>query len=186
MGRGCWAGPLVAAAVILPKNFTLEDGPVKSKLQLRDSKVLSRKQRETLSEILQDQALAIGLGWVWPVAIDASGITAAVKGAMAEALAAIKIPYSDIIIDGHINFLSEQPNTQAIIRADDSVAAVSAASIIAKVARDNYMASIAKDYPGYDFERHVGYGTAAHIDALKRLGVTPIHRRSYKPIAALL
>lgn len=176
VGRGCWAGPLVAAAVILAK-------PIPG---LRDSKKLSAAQREKLAEIIKEEAVAIGIGWVWPNAIDTSGITSAVKGAMQAALAEITAEYDEVIIDGNFNFLAEAKNSQPVIKADDLFPCVSAASIIAKVARDSYMQEIAGQYPGYDFEKHVGYGTAAHIAALKLLGVTDIHRKSYKPIQALL
>ncbi len=201
VGRGCWAGPLVAGAVILPSNFRLEVGPLdsierdesasrgrtsRSVLELRDSKKLSKKQRETLAVLIQEQALAIGIGWVWPEAIDTGGITQAVKMAMQQALAAIQVEYDDIIVDGNINYFVDNPKARAVIRADDIFPSVSAASIVAKVARDAYMAEAAEKYPGYAFEKHVGYGTAAHIAALKLHGVSDIHRQSYKPIQVLL
>lgn len=173
VGRGCWAGPLVAGAVILT---TPIDG-------LRDSKKLSKLQREKLAAIIQNEAVAIGLGWVWPEDIDAWGISLSVRRAMEQALHAIRTPYEAVIIDGNINYLPEEAKARAVIRADDSVPAVSAASIMAKVARDTYMAQKAAiDYPQYGFDRHVGYGTALHIAALKDYGVTPLHRTSYKPI----
>lgn len=186
VGRGCWAGPLVAGAVILPPNFNLEDGPLGRHLRLRDSKKLSKKQRELLAEIIHNEALAVGLGWVWPEAIDISGISTAVKRAMEEALAAVNCEYDELIVDGNINYFSDNPKAKAIIKADDIYPSVSAASIIAKVARDNYMAEAAAHYPGYGFDQHVGYGTAIHIEALKKLGVSDIHRRNYKPIRAIL
>jgi ribonuclease HII len=187
VGRGCWAGPLVAAAVILPSDFSLEDCPLK----LRDSKKLSKKQREIAAQWVQEGALAVGLGWVWPVDIDSGGITRAVKRAMRQALAAIQIPYDEVIIDGNINYLenvrgSTSHKIRAVVKADDLVPAVSAASIVAKVARDKYMAELGEKYAGYGFDKHVGYGTAAHIAALQKFGVSDIHRRSFKPIAALL
>ena len=177
VGRGCWAGPLVAGAVILPENIILK---------LRDSKKLSKGQREVLAPAINTTATAVGLGWVWPAEIDEHGITWAVKTAMERALAEIRAEYDEIIIDGNINYMSPDPKAKAVIKADDSVSAVSAASIVAKVARDTYMTKIAEEYPGYGFEDHVGYGTAVHIAALKRLGVSNIHRQSYKPIRTLL
>jgi ribonuclease HII len=182
VGRGCWAGPLVAAAVALKQ-------PIPG---LKDSKKLSKVQREKLAKVIESEALAIGIGWVWPEAIDTGGISQAVKAAMLEAVQMIKIDFDEAIIDGNINYLngltgpSYYGKTRAIVRADDLFPSVSAASIIAKVARDNYMAEAALKYPGYGFEAHVGYGTAAHIAALRKLGVTDIHRQSYKPIRALL
>jgi ribonuclease HII len=184
VGRGCWAGPLVAAAVALRE-------PIPG---LKDSKKLSKLQREKLAKIIEKEALAIGIGWVWPEAIDTGGISEAVKRAMAEALAAIEIKYDEVIIDGNIDYFADHSligrtyygKTRAVVRADDLFPSVSAASIIAKVARDRYMAEAGLKYPGYGFEAHVGYGTPVHIAALQKLGVTNIHRQSYKPIRVLL
>ena len=176
VGRGCWAGPLVAGAVLLARPI---DG-------LKDSKKLSKKQRERLSKIILAEAEAYGLGWVWPNEIDQLGLTAAVELAMRRAVEQITADYDELIIDGNYNFFPEEPRAKAIIKADDLVPAVSAASIIAKVARDNYMEELAVQYPEYGFEKHVGYGTALHIERLKLHGVSDQHRRSYKPIQALL
>jgi ribonuclease HII len=173
VGRGCWAGPLVACAVIL-------SSPI---VGLRDSKKLSKLRREKLAAIIQDEAVAIGLGWVWPKDIDKYGISISVKMAMRQALTAIQIQYDEVIIDGNINYLPDEPKARALIKADDIVPAASAASIIAKVARDEYMTTIAaKKFPEYIFEKHVGYGTALHIQKLADYGVTEIHRKSYKPV----
>lgn len=176
VGRGCWAGPLVAGAVLL-------DVPIEG---LKDSKKLSKKQRESMAQLIQTQAMAIGLGWVDAATIDRVGITTAVKWAMERALEQIKADYESVIIDGHLNFLEHLPKTQAMVRADDRVPAVSAASIIAKVARDAYMADIAHKYPRYGFDQHVGYGTALHLERLKLHGVSELHRKSFKPIKSLL
>jgi ribonuclease HII len=159
---------------------------------LRDSKKMTKKQREETAHFIRKEALAIGIGWVWPEAIDSGGISEAVETAMEEAVKAIQIEYDEVIIDGNINYLnhligpSYYGKIRTLVRADDSVPAVSAASIIAKVARDNYMADIAGTYPGFGFEAHVGYGTVVHMEALQTLGVTDIHRKSFKPIQALL
>ena len=184
VGRGCWAGPLVAGAVVLPANFTLAD----TSIILRDSKKLSSAQREKASIWIKANALAFGLGWVDPAEIDALGLSQGVQLAFTRAFAEVKLqlPYDEVIIDGNINYFPEDPKARAVVRADDIFPCVSAASIIAKVSRDNYMAEIASKYSGYGFEKHVGYGTAAHIAALKELGVSDIHRRSYKPVRALL
>ena len=186
VGRGCWAGPLVAAAVILRR-------PVPG---LRDSKKLSPWRRTELAAAISEAAVGIGVGWVWPEAIDNSGISISVKRAMVEALSELKAAleetrktpfYDEIVIDGNINYLSDEPKTRALIKADDLVPAASAASIIAKVARDAYMAEVAHaSYPEYGFARHVGYGTPQHIAALASYGVTPLHRKSYKPIRQLM
>jgi ribonuclease HII len=180
VGRGCWAGPLVAAAVVLSPKRPIEG--------LNDSKKLSLAQRLRLATIIETEAVAFGIGWVWPEAIDISGITAAVKSAMEQAIMAIyPDTYSHIVIDGNYNFLPAYPNVSTVVGADGTVAEASAASIIAKVARDRYMSeTAAQKYPEYGFDRHVGYGTAQHMQALAAHGVTPIHRRSFKPIRAYL
>jgi len=175
VGRGCWAGPLVAGAVILA-------GPIPG---LADSKKLSKKQREKLAAEIEVEALAIGIGWVTAQELDESGMTWAVATAMKRALAEIRVEFDEVIIDGNINYLSEDIRTQAVIKADATIPAVSAASIVAKVARDKYMSTLGSAYAGYEFEKHVGYGTAAHVAALQKLGICDLHRRSFKPIKAL-
>lgn len=176
VGRGCWAGPLVAGAVLLDEPIT----------GLRDSKQLSKRQREILAAEINLQAIAAGLGWVRPEEVDALGLTEAVRLAMERAISQIKAVYDELIIDGSYNFFPNNLKARAIIKADATVPAVSAASIIAKVARDDYMTKIAEQYPHYAFEKHVGYGTALHLEQLKLHGVSDIHRKSYKPIKALL
>jgi len=176
VGRGCLAGPLVAGAVILRRRIP----------GLADSKKQTRAQREVLDVKIRRQAIAFGLGWVTPEELDRVGLTEAVRLAMQRAMAEITVPYEEIIIDGNYNYLREFPGSQCLIKADDKVAAVSAASIIAKVARDNYMREMALTYPLYQFENHVGYGTASHIAALEANGVCDLHRKSFAPIRALL
>lgn len=176
VGRGCWAGPLVAGAVILRE-------PISG---LKDSKKLSAKRREQLTTEIELLAEAIGLGWVWPEEIDKIGITESVRLAMERAVAQITNTFDMIIIDGNINYFPNDPRAVAIIKADDTVPSVSAASIVAKVARDNYMTEQSVLLPGYGFEKHVGYGTQLHRDALATHGVTSIHRMSYKPIQKLI
>lgn len=172
VGRGCLAGPLVAGAVVLGP-------PIPG---LRDSKKLTKKQREAFDTTIRASAIAFSLGWVMPAEIDTLGLTKAVRLAMQRALSAITAPYDSIIIDGNYNFLAAHPLSSTMVGADDLVPAVSAASIIAKVARDQWMAEAAPAYPGYAFERHVGYGTKAHIHALQTLGACELHRRSFKPV----
>lgn len=176
VGRGCWAGPVVAGAVALGE-------PIEG---LRDSKKLSKKRREELTLEIKEKTLAVGIGWVDAETIDRVGITIAVKMAMQDALDQIKINYDRVIIDGHINFLDNMPKTEALIKADDLVPAVSAASIVAKVARDDYMAEMSQTYPNYGFDSHVGYGTAVHSQALKDIGICKLHRKSFKPIKSMV
>lgn len=182
VGRGPLAGPLVVGAVILPS-----DKPEWVD-ELKDSKKLSAKKREKLSEAILKEASATGLGWVPASKIDEVGISEALKLATARAVKSVQelhAPFSQIVIDGKVNFLSltelgKYVNTMP--KADALVKEVSAASIIAKVARDHYMYEVGLKYPGYGFEKHVGYGTAAHIKAIYELGVCPEHRKSFEPI----
>lgn len=175
VGRGCWAGPLVVGAVILSKEL----------IGLTDSKALSISQRTRLSQLVHEQALVCSTGWVSPLEVDQLGLTAATTLAIERAIKEINV-YDEIIIDGSINFLPGNAKVTTLVKADALVPAVSAASIIAKVARDEYMAEQSLHYPEYGFESHVGYGTARHRQALIDHGVTPLHRMSYKPIKAIL
>lgn len=181
VGRGCWAGPLVAAAVVLGEPI---DG-------LRDSKKLSKKRREELAALIHEQAEAVGIGWATSVEVDDLGLTRAVQLAMLRAVKRVDSDYDEVIIDGNTNFFKnvvglKTDNIRTVVRADDTIPAVSAASIIAKVARDTHMAELSEEYPGYGFDSHVGYGTAEHRTALEKLGVCTEHRKSYRPIMELL
>jgi ribonuclease HII len=176
VGRGSWAGPLVAGAVILPT-----DGIA----GLSDSKKLTKVQREALDLQIRAQALTYGIGWVEAAEVDDYGLTAAVGLAMQRALAQLKVDYEEMIIDGNLNYFPDEPRAKAVIKADDSVPAVSAASIIAKVARDSYMSNIAHaKFPEYAFDKHVGYGTSLHQQMLKSYGICDIHRKSFRPVQA--
>jgi ribonuclease HII len=175
VGRGCWAGPLVAGAVILK-------GEVPG---LTDSKKLSKKRRGELDWLIRENA-EVGLGWVTPAEVDEVGLTEAVRLAMQRAVDELQGEYQEVIIDGNYNYLPHLRGSTAIIKADGTVPAVSAASIVAKVARDTYMEQLEEKYLPWQFDRHVGYGTAMHIAAIKEFGVSDIHRLSYKPIKAFL
>lgn len=176
VGRGPWAGPLVIGAVVL--GGVSIDG-------LTDSKKLSKKRREELDVIIREQATGYGLGWVHADEIDEVGLSEALRLATKRAVEQIKVPYHEIIIDGTINFLADTTKGQYVTtmkKADLLVPSVSAASIIAKVARDNYMAEQDAAYEGYKFASHVGYGTAVHRAAIEKHGVTPLHRLSFAPL----
>ena len=165
VGRGSWAGPLVAAAVLL-------NSPIEG---LTDSKLISAIKRSKLSDEILQTAGGYGIGWVTADEIDILGLTKSVSLAMQRA----------IIIDGNYNFLKEYENVETLIKADLLIPSVSAASIIAKVARDNFMADKSLVYPGYGFEKNVGYGTKQHLEALNKLGLTDIHRKSFKPMSSI-
>lgn len=169
VGRGAWAGPLVVGAVLL--GGTTIDG-------LTDSKLLTKKRREELDLEIRRRAVAIGLGWVSALHVDELGLTAALKLASRRALAHIRHEYKEIIIDGNISFIDD-PRVTLMKKADLLVPSVSAASIVAKVARDSYMKHLSKVFPQYKFHSHVGYGTASHRDAVHIHGLTPLHRRSW-------
>ncbi len=182
VGRGPWAGPLVVGACVLREKI---EG-------LTDSKKLSARRREELTKEIHKKAFC-GLGWIPAAEVDTLGLIASLH--KASRLAARQVrdsggKFSEIIIDGTINFLSDtalSPYVQTMPKADLLIEEVSAASIIAKVARDRYMTEVAaKDYPQYGFEKHVGYGTALHKQMIVKHGVCPEHRRSFKPIQAFL
>ncbi|MDO4399275.1 MAG: ribonuclease HII [Candidatus Saccharibacteria bacterium] len=185
VGRGPLAGPLVVGAVILPEE---EREWYK---ELRDSKKLSAKKREKLSDVIMAEA-AVGLGWVTNTELDEVGISEALKLATRRAVKTIQkfhVPFSQIIIDGKVNFLKGTPlegYVSVMIKADDLIREVSAASIVAKVARDKYMMKLAEKYPEYGFEKHMGYGTAFHREAIEEFGVCPEHRLSFEPCKSLM
>lgn len=190
VGRGPLAGPLVVGAVILPE---LDEGARPEWIEeLRDSKKLSAKKRKRLSAVILSEALATGLGWVSPMELDELGMTEALRVATRRAVKSVQTlhaPFSQIIIDGKVNFLSHTPLARYVstmVKADDLVKEVSAASIIAKVARDKYMMEAASRFSGYGFEKNAGYGTAAHMKAISEIGICPEHRRSFEPIRSMV
>lgn len=176
-GRGPWAGPLAVGAVVLG-GIEIEG--------LTDSKKLSKKRRTELDIIIREQAPATAVGMVSSVEIDELGLSESLRLATRRAVEQIRVPYHEIIIDGTVNFLKETSKgdyVTTMAKADLLIPSVSAASIIAKVARDNLMADYDNEYPGYGFSSHSGYGTAMHRAAIDKLGVTPIHRLSFAPLA---
>ena len=186
VGRGPLAGPLVVGAVILP-----EQKPDWVD-ELKDSKKLTAKKRNTLSEVILKEALATGLGWVSAEELDEVGVSEALKLATRRAVKSVQefhVPFSQIIIDGKVNFLSDTilgKYVSTLVKADNLIKEVSAASIIAKVARDRYMEETEKRFPGYGFDKNVGYGTKAHFEAIAKLGICPEHRLSYEPCKSLV
>ena len=177
VGRGPLAGPVVAAAVILPKDHTIEG--------LRDSKKISKKRRESLFPLIYEQAIDIGTGEVDVKTIDKINIREATFKAMKMALDDLSTIPDRALIDGHPLNDQSIPN-EGIIGGDDKVDSIKAASIIAKVTRDRIMKEYSIIFPEYGFENHSGYGTKFHIEALEKYRATPIHRRSFKPVKNLM
>lgn len=184
VGRGPLAGPLVVGAVVLP----MEEKEWYS--ELADSKKLTAKKRERLSELILTEA-AVGLGWVPNTELDEVGISEALKLATRRAVKAVQslhAPFSQIIIDGKVNFLADTSLSKyvsTVVKADSLIREVSAASIVAKVARDKYMCELAVKYPEYGFEKHMGYGTVLHRNVISKYGICPEHRRSFEPCKSL-
>ena len=176
-GRGCLAGPVVAAAVVLLPDCAIA--------KIDDSKKLSRTQREVLYEEIMAQALAVGIGQVEADEIDRLNILQASLKAMRLALEDLHTPPDRVLIDGHLPARSPYPE-QAIIDGDARSLSIAAASIVAKVHRDRLMCECDVRYPEYGFAAHKGYGSAAHLAALDAHGPCPLHRRSFGPVAALV
>lgn len=184
VGRGPWAGPLVVGVVIL--GGAEIDG-------LDDSKKLTKKRREALDVEIREKAAAWALGWVSAQELDEAGMSEALRLATRRAVEQIQaqcrqqnLAFSEIIIDGKVNFLrgtALEKFAMTMPKADGLIPSVSAASIVAKVARDQFMAEQAAVYPGYGFASNAGYGVAKHRAAIERLGVTPLHRLSFAPLA---
>ena len=178
-GRGPCAGPLVIASVILDDPFA----DVWS--EIRDSKEISEKKRETLFDVVMENAAAVSIIEVSPEEIDLRGVHAANLDGMRRAVNGLSITPAYVLTDGYAIEGLAVPNV-AVWKGDQVVTAISAASIIAKVTRDRIMREMDTIYPGYGFAGHKGYITAAHTAAIKELGVTAIHRKSFSNIAALL
>lgn len=171
-GRGCIAGPVYAAAVILPEDF--EDPG------LNDSKQLSRKERERLRSFIQGKALAWAVASSSPEEIDGINILQASILAMHRALDGLTLRPQHIIVDGNRFRPYGNIPYHCHIKGDGRFASIAAASILAKTSRDDYMREAAKRYPGYGWESNFGYPTAAHREAVERLGITPLHRKSFQ------
>lgn len=179
-GRGALAGPVVAAAVILP----LQNPEALAHLAaVNDSKQLSPQRRAALFAQITQYALCFGIGLEPATVIDEIGIAPATKRAMCTAVANLALPATYLLIDGNIRLLNLNLPQQAVIRGDGLSLSIAAASILAKVTRDRVMVALDAAYPPYGFARHKGYGTAFHRQAISQFGPCPIHRHSFTPIA---
>lgn len=174
VGRGCLAGPVYAAAVILPPRCRIRD--------LDDSKKLSPEKRDQVAARVRERALAWSVARAEVEEIDRVNILRATFLAMRRALELLSIPPTECWVDGNQDPGLGLP-VRLIVGGDGLEACIMAASVIAKVARDQEMARLCSEYPGYGFARHKGYGTPMHLEALRRLGPSPIHRRSFAPCA---
>lgn len=173
-GRGPWAGPVTAAAVILD--------PARPITGLTDSKKLTEAARDRLAPLIRERALAWAIAEASPEEIDRINIREATFLAMTRALAALSVAPESILIDGNALPKNLPAPARAIIKGDLTEPAISAASILAKTHRDARMKALCAQHPGYGFSQHKGYGTALHAEALARLGPCALHRRSFEPV----
>jgi len=176
VGRGPLAGPVVAAAVILPENCKIPG--------LNDSKKIPKSKHQAIYQAVLDQALSVGVGVKDNQVIDQVNIYEATKLAMLEAIQELDQQPQHLLIDA---MKLDLPISQtSIIKGDANSLSIAAASIVAKVTRDQMMAAYDQEYPGYDFGQNSGYGTTKHLEGLEKHGVTPIHRRSFEPIKSMI
>ncbi|CDO19137.1 Ribonuclease HII (RNase HII) [Streptococcus gallolyticus] len=179
VGRGPLAGPVVTACVILPKNCKIK--------HLNDSKKIPKKHHEEIYQEILARALGIGIGIVDNNVIDQINIYEATKVGMLQAIKQLKgeVTKPDYLLIDAMHLETSIPQ-QSLIKGDANSLSIAAASIVAKVTRDRMMADYANDYPGYAFEKNVGYGTKEHLEGLKKYGITPIHRKTFEPIKSML
>ena len=175
VGRGPLAGPVVAAAVILPPGCKIKG--------LNDSKKIAKKKHQEIYKEVMDKALAVGIGLMDSEIIDQVNIYEATKLAMKEALSKLSLKPDYLLIDA-MKLDVEIPQ-ESIIKGDANSLSIAAASVVAKVTRDKLMADYDKEYPGYDFAKNAGYGTKSHLQGLERNGVTPIHRKTFEPVKSM-
>ncbi|VED67199.1 MULTISPECIES: ribonuclease HII [Streptococcus] len=176
VGRGPLAGPVVAAAVILPENCKIPG--------LNDSKKIPKSKHQAIYQVVLDQALSVGIGVKDNQVIDQVNIYEATKLAMLEAIQELDQQPQHLLIDA---MKLDLPISQtSIIKGDANSLSIAAASVVAKVTRDQMMAAYDQEYPGYDFGQNAGYGTTKHLEGLEKHGVTPIHRRSFEPIKSMI
>jgi len=185
VGRGCLAGPVYAACVILDykKLMSVDD---KSKALIRDSKTLSHKQRELIVPLIKEIAIDFKISFATAREIEKINILQASFLAMSRAAQACTMDYDILLVDGNKEIPTYKAPQMAIIKGDDHCYNIAAASILAKEARDSFMAKAAVKYPEYGFEAHVGYATKKHIDMVNAHGICELHRRTFGPIRKLL
>ncbi|GLG00537.1 ribonuclease HII [Alicyclobacillus hesperidum subsp. aegles] len=181
VGRGCLAGPVVAAAVVLP----LEEVASLDLMGVTDSKKLTPKRRQGLAKLIRQRAVSIGIGEVSSREIDELNILRATQLAMGRALEKLDVPVELALIDGHVP-ASTRLACLPVIGGDMRSLSIAAASIVAKVYRDEWMARLHREYPQYGFDSHVGYATKLHLNALREHGITPYHRLTFAPVRACL
>jgi ribonuclease HII len=183
-GRGAWAGPVSAGAVILPPGKP-------KKLQrtfdgVRDSKMCTSDQRGRLYDLILAEARATGVGMASAEEIDEIGIMAATRLAMERALERLEVAASALLIDGRVRLAAVNLPQRSIVRGEQASLSIAAASILAKVDRDRLLIEKAEEYPDYGFDQHKGYGTPGHYRALQEFGPTPFHRHSFAPMRLTL
>jgi ribonuclease HII len=177
-GRGAWAGPVCAAAVVLPLELPGLPGLLAG---VRDSKQLSSRRREALLPLIVSAAEGVGVGWAAPAEVDELGIVPATRRAMVRAVAGLRCAVHALLVD-YVRLPELALPQRSLPKADVHCLSVAAASIVAKVERDRLMVVLDGDFPGYGFARHKGYGTRQHREALRRLGPSPLHRMSWRPV----
>ncbi len=182
VGRGCWAGPVVAAAVVLSDAVLHMPAFLQG---LNDSKQLSASQRNQLIQTIHQGAVGIGIGWVAAHDVDCFGILTATKLAMQQALMSLPLIPDALLIDA-VKLPNWPINQQSLIKGDATSLSIAAASVIAKVARDRMMTQLDIHDRRYGFSQHKGYGTAQHQQALRRYGITAQHRQTFRPISTFL
>lgn len=175
VGRGSWAGPVCVAAVAWPDSAKLKG--------LNDSKKIPPKKRIVLAQSIRELAACIGIGWATPAEVDKLGLTGALRQAAQRAVEAVSVDFEKLIIDGNLPLIKD---SRAVlqVKADTTVPAVMAASIIAKVARDTYMQALDTVHSNYQFAKNVGYGTSLHASLLQQFGPCAAHRFSFAPVKA--
>ncbi len=178
-GRGAWAGPVVAAAVVLDPHCLDELFPC-----VADSKLLTARERTDAAKVIRREAVGVGVGVVPVEVIDRAGLAFAVQLAFWRAVRGLSCQPEFLLVDGFPLWSDALPQA-AVLQGDRRSLSIAAASIIAKVTRDGLMRALDESVPGYGFARHKGYGSTAHVAALNERGPSPHHRRSFKPVAAL-